>query len=54
MAQAFLKQIHEVFRQHRQWRETQNMKAYHAWASTFKKRLNSALKRWQGKVSGTA
>ena len=54
MAKAFLKQIDEAFRQHRQWRKTQNTKAYHEWASQFKKRLAAALKRWHGKVDGTA
>ena len=51
MAKAFLKQIDEAFRQHRQWRKTQNTKAYHEWASQFKKRLAAALKRWHGKVA---
>lgn len=54
MAKACLKQIDEAFRQHRQWRKTQDTKAYHAWASQFKKRLTKALKRWQGNVDGTA
>lgn len=54
MAKAFLKRIDEAFHHHRQWRETKNAKAYHDWASKFKKRLHHALNRWHGKVDGTA
>lgn len=54
MAKAVLKLIDEAFRQHRQWRVEHDDTAYKDWASKFKKRLANALKRWSGKVDGTA
>lgn len=54
MARACLKRIDEAFRYHRQWRKTQDSKAYDSWAGKFKKRLANTLKRWHGKVDGTA
>ena len=54
MAKAFLKLIDEAFRHHRQWREAPDDTAYVIWAAQFKRRLAAALKRWTGKVDGTA
>ncbi len=54
MAKAFLNRMDEAFCHHRQWRETHDTKAYHTWASQFRKRLSHDLKRWHSKVDGTA
>ena len=54
MAKTFLTLIDEAFRHHRQWREVPDDTAYVLWAAKFKRRLAAALKRWTGKVDGTA
>ena len=54
VAQAFLALIDEAFREHRAWRETQNLTDFVNWAEGFKKRLLDTWQTWHGKVGYAA
>jgi len=54
VAEVFIGLINEAFKQHRLWRENQDLLAYHQWAIEFKIRLNQSLQTWRFKVGHSA
>jgi transposase len=54
LAQAFIDLIDAAFAAHRQWRETQDASAYHAWAAEFKQFVQTALNQWLPKAGYAA
>ncbi len=46
LGQVFLDLIDEAFRQHRYWRETQDVIAYSTWASEFKVRITQSIEQF--------
>ncbi len=50
LGQAFLDLIDEAFKQHRQWRYTQDETVYRRWAIEFKSRVSHNLHQWMNKA----
>jgi transposase len=54
LGQVFVTLLDESFRQHAQWRKTQNAAAYAQWADAFKTRVSDAIKIWKPKAGYAA
>ena len=54
VAAVFIELINEAFKQHRLWREQEDLLTYFQWAIDFKARLNQALQTWLSTVGYAA
>jgi transposase len=54
LGKAFIDVLDEAFREHRQWRETQDASAYAQWATGFKARVQAAMQIWMPKAGYAA